>query len=283
MRRGEIRHLNAEGVRIDEKTEVGGLPKDIVSKLQAKKMSPKENESPLKRTQAPNVYKPALFPKAVVQSTPNSLATGGYSMLPNPFYPNAEQAMAMMSVAANLQNNLLRAQNGMPQAKTMVPKTLAIPNPATLQMKRPASIKGAVPHSATAQHPANPSLSLAAAKAMEKSAFSSGLQYAQKQMKMDELNKLNARSKATVNQNKYAQQRFVNPKTPITANARSQAFRINQMNAAHRQATAIAAAQQRSVVKTAHDIAKSDGLFGAPPVYGLNSLSKYASHSCYVM
>ena len=74
-----------------------------------------------------------------------------------------------MMTANNLRNSLLQAQGSLPQAKATVPAAPKKPAPKT-QVPKPAA-------------PAPGELTDAAAKAMERSAMSIGMQYAESQMK----------------------------------------------------------------------------------------------------
>merc|ERR1712072_837889 len=155
-RRGEIRHLNAEGVEVDEMSETSGIPKDIVSQME--KTAPKLEALPVRKAQLPQQNLFGL-PSAAPQNMLN-----------------------MMLTANNLRNSLLQAQGSLPQAKAIVP---AAP--------KKVAPKTQVPKPAAAAAPGE--LTDAAAKAMERSAMSIGMQYAESQMKALHAQQKNARAR----------------------------------------------------------------------------------------
>jgi hypothetical protein len=93
-RRGEIRHLNAEGVEVDENSEVtAGLPKDIVTQMRKAEK------------------------KAQLPAIPGGPAA--FLGMPN---PAQSTPLAMMTAASILRDSLLKAQGSAAlQAKAAVP------------------------------------------------------------------------------------------------------------------------------------------------------------------
>ena len=130
------------------------------------------------------------IPKDIVTEMQQSAATAAKkTQLPpaapvqNPFAlpGNAPLSMLnMMNTANNLRSSLLKAQGSIPQTKASVPK----PAPKT-QVPKPAGKPA----------PASGELTDAAAKAMERSAMSIGMQYAESQMKALQQQQKNARAK----------------------------------------------------------------------------------------
>jgi len=105
-----------------------------------------------------------------------------------------------------------------------------VPNPKPAA-RNPASAKVNVPRPGA--RPLSPPMSPAAMKAMEKNAITNGLQYAQNQMKINELNNLIARSKAQLSAPGVARSQGIRIPSAARNGVRAQAYDVATATAPH--------------------------------------------------